>query len=82
MGAFGVAICDLKRKRWTKVLPVRIYRARGCYALFSIEKQHGHRSFYQVSIRIMDAFVEMRKFIANNAALFERISSVELKQLE
>lgn len=36
----------------------------------------------EVSIRIMDAFVEMRRFIANNAALFERISSVELKQLE
>jgi len=30
----------------------------------------------------MDAFVEMRHFIANNAALFERISAVELKQLE
>ncbi|MDO5425121.1 MAG: ORF6N domain-containing protein [Eubacteriales bacterium] len=36
----------------------------------------------QTSIRIMDAFVEMRRFIANNAQLFERISNVELKQLE
>lgn len=36
----------------------------------------------QVSIQIINAFVEMRRFIANNAALFERISSVELKQLE
>ena len=36
----------------------------------------------KVSISIMDAFVEMRHFIANNAALFERISKVELKQLE
>ena len=27
-------------------------------------------------------FVEMRRFIANNALLFERISNVELKQLE
>ncbi len=36
----------------------------------------------QVSIRIINAFVEMRRFIANNAALFERISAVELKQLE
>ncbi len=36
----------------------------------------------QVSIRIINAFVEMRHFIANNAALFERISAVELKQLE
>ena len=36
----------------------------------------------QVSIRIMNTFVEMRRFIANNALLFERISSIELKQLE
>ncbi len=36
----------------------------------------------QVSLRIMDTFVEMRRFIANNQLLFEKISSVELKQLE
>ena len=35
-----------------------------------------------VSIGIMRAFVEMRRFIANNDLLFERISNVELKQLE
>ena len=34
-----------------------------------------------VSIRIMDAFVEMRHFIAGNARLFEHIERVELKQL-
>ena len=36
----------------------------------------------QVSIRIMNTFVEMRHFIANNALLFEKISDIELKQLE
>ncbi len=36
----------------------------------------------QVSINIMKSFVEMRRFIANNALLFERISTVELRQLE
>lgn len=35
-----------------------------------------------VSISIMRAFVEMRRFISNNALLFERISIVELRQLE
>ncbi len=35
-----------------------------------------------VSIRIMRAFVELRHFISGNALLFERISSVELRQLE
>lgn len=36
----------------------------------------------QVSINIMNAFVEMRHFISNNSLLFERISTVELWQLE
>ena len=35
-----------------------------------------------VSINIMRAFVEARRFIANNALLFEHISAVELRQLE
>ena len=35
-----------------------------------------------VSIGIMRVFVEMRRFISNNALLFERISNIELKQLE
>lgn len=34
------------------------------------------------SIHIMRAFREMRHFIANNTLMFERIKSVELKQLE
>jgi len=36
----------------------------------------------QVSIRIMETFVEMRRFIASNSILFEQISNVELKLLE
>ena len=35
-----------------------------------------------VSIQIMQAFVEMKKFIANNAILFQRLEKVELKQME
>ena len=35
-----------------------------------------------VSIKIVNSFIEMRRFIANNQLLFERISSIELKQLE
>jgi len=33
-----------------------------------------------VSIQIMDAFVGMRKFIANNAVIFQRMDSIEHKQ--
>ena len=36
----------------------------------------------EVSIRIMNSFVEMRRFIAGNATLFEQIRAVELRQLE
>ena len=35
-----------------------------------------------VSIQIMDAFVEMRRFLISNASLFERMDRMELKQLE
>ena len=35
-----------------------------------------------VSVRIMDSFVEMRHFVAGNAAMFEQIRAVELRQLE
>lgn len=36
----------------------------------------------QTSIQIINAFVEMRKFILNNAQLFQRIQTVEIKQIE
>ena len=36
----------------------------------------------QVSINIMNAFVEMRKFISSNAQVFERLTNVEYKLLE
>lgn len=36
----------------------------------------------KVSIEIMNAFVEMRKLIIDNAALFSRIDKIELKQIE
>ena len=35
----------------------------------------------KVSIQIIDAFVEMRKFISQNANLFQRISNIEQKQI-
>jgi len=35
----------------------------------------------KISIQIINAFVEMRKFILNNAQLFQRIETVEQKQI-
>ncbi|MDR3246658.1 MAG: ORF6N domain-containing protein [Prevotellaceae bacterium] len=36
----------------------------------------------RVSVQIMNAFVEMRKFITHNAALFQRLDKIEFKQIE
>jgi len=36
----------------------------------------------EVSIRIVEAFVEMRKFISSNGQIFERLTNVEYKLLE
>jgi hypothetical protein len=36
----------------------------------------------QVSIKIMNAFVDMRKFISTNAGIFQRLDKVEQKQIE
>ena len=36
----------------------------------------------EVSIKIMDAFVEMRKFLIKNAEVFHRLDKVEIKQIE
>lgn len=56
-----------------------VYTEQGIAMLSAILKSE---KAITVSIGIMDAFVEMRHFIANNALMFERISAVELKQLE
>lgn len=36
----------------------------------------------EVSIKIMNSFVEMRRFLLSNKELFSRLDRVELKQLE
>lgn len=35
----------------------------------------------KVSIQIMQAFVEMRKLVLNNAGLFQRLDKMEVKQI-
>ena len=36
----------------------------------------------KLSIQIMQAFVEMKKFISINAGIFQRLDKVEQKQIE
>ena len=67
-----------KRGSNVKKLPYA-FTEQGIYMLSTVLR--GELAVKQ-SIFIMRAFREMRHFIANNAALFERISSVELRQLE
>lgn len=67
-----------KRKGGRRYLPY-VFTEQGIAMLSAVLRSD---VAIQVSINIMNAFVEMRRFIANNALLFERISNVELKQLE
>ena len=36
----------------------------------------------KISIRVIQVFVEMKKFLSINAALFQRLENIEIKQLE
>ena len=36
----------------------------------------------EVSLKIMDSFVEMRKFLISNQELFSRLDKVELRQID
>ena len=36
----------------------------------------------QVSVKIINAFVKMRRFLTENALMFDKLNSLELKQLE
>ena len=59
--------------------PPYAFTEQGIYMLATVLKGEVAE---QQSIFIMRAFREMRRFIANNALLFEKISHIELKQLE
>ena len=59
--------------------PPYAFTEQGIYMLATVLKG---KVAEQQSIFIMRAFREMRQFISNNALLFEKISHIELKQLE
>ena len=71
-------ILELEQGKYSKYLPY-VYTEQGIAMLTSV--LHTEKAI-AASILIMEVFVEMRHFIANNTALFDRISKVELKQLE
>ena len=59
--------------------PPYAFTEQGIYMLATVLKGEVAE---QQSIFIMRAFREMRHFIANNALLFEKVSNIELKQLD
>ena len=62
---------------WTHM--PRVFTETGVSMLSSVLRSD---TAIEVSVRIMESFVEMRHFIASNAAMFEQIRAVELRQLE
>lgn len=69
---------DNIKYRSEKYLPY-VYTEQGISMLAGILK---NEIAVQVSIRIMRAFIEMRKFILNNGQVFERLTNVEYELLE
>jgi len=68
---------DNKRGKHRKYLPY-VFTEQGVSMLSAVLRSE---TAIKVSITIMNAFVEMRKFISTNASIFNRLDTIELKQL-
>ena len=75
---FGTSSLEKENYGGRRYLPY-VYTEQGIAMLSGILK---NEIAVQVSISIMRAFVEMRKFIALNGQVFERLTNVEYKLLE
>lgn len=74
-----VANCDrLANLKHSSVLPYA-FTEQGVAMLSAVLNS---KTAIKVSIRIIQAFVEMRKFLTINQQLFQRLDRIELKQLE
>ena len=56
-----------------------VFTEQGCAMLSSVLKSE---TAVQVSVKIMDAFVAMRKFLLSNAQIFQRLDSLEIHRIE
>lgn len=74
-----VTNCDhLKHLKFSSALP-KVFTEQGVAMLSGVLKSE---TAVKMSIQIISAFVTMRKFIINNAQLFQKIDSVERRQLK
>ncbi|MDQ6998469.1 MAG: ORF6N domain-containing protein, partial [Mariprofundus sp.] len=71
-----IATLETGRGKHRKYLPY-VFTEQGVSMLSAVLRSD---TAIKVSIQIMDAFVGMRKFIANNAAIFQRLDNIEQKQ--
>jgi len=67
-----------QRGKHRKYLPY-VFTEQGVAMLSAVLKSE---TAVKVSIRIMEAFVAMRRFILTNAQIFQRLDTLELKQIE
>ena len=74
----GTSSLEMEKYGGRRYLPYA-YTEQGIAMLSGILK---NEIAVQVSINIMRAFIEMRKFLMNNGQLFNRITNVEYKLLE
>lgn len=72
------ATLENKRGRHSKYLPY-VFTEQGVAMLSAVLRSD---IAVQVSIQIMQAFVNMRKFLLNNASVFQRLERIELKQIQ
>ena len=72
------ATIENKRGRHSKYLPY-VFTEQGVAMLSAVLRSD---IAVQVSIQIMQAFVNMRKFLLNNASVFQRLERIELKQIQ
>jgi phage regulator Rha-like protein len=72
------ATLEDSRGKHRKYLPY-VFTEQGVAMLSAVLRSE---TAVKVSIQIIQAFVEMRKFIADNASVFHRLDKVERKQLE
>lgn len=71
-----IATLENGRGKHRKYLPY-VFTEQGVAMLSAVLRS---QSAVQMSIHIINAFVEMRRFIVNNALIFQRLDSLEQKQ--
>ncbi len=74
-----VTNCDRFEKLKHSSVPMYAFTEQGVAMLSAVLRS---RVAVNVCIRIMDAFVAMRRFVSDHAGLVQRVGAIELKQIE